>query len=437
MRSIFLVALGVRLVVALGVAITQDGGGLLLDDFSYSRLAAEAADGSTSGWDAYERFLYERTGALLWPITGLFWVLGPVNFAGQAFVALLGAATAAATVRLGLEFLPRGYAVLAGAIVALLPSQVLWSSLILKDAVVWAMLSGLALVVALAPRGSNRRLALGLLAGALLLLGLAYSRLHTLEIALVALVLSSLAAPKRHRIAQVAATAGIALLLPLAFGMGLGGATFVASSGSLEQRRENNAVGAASAVVDAPPARAPTPQAEPAPPPAATPRAPSTKGPATRAPATRAPSTKAPEAPAPAAPTPELEDVGATTSVSYLPTGLTVIVLRPFPWEAATEPAFSLKLAGLESLLWYPMLIFAAIGLVAVRRHLRVLAFPLLVLGATAVAYALTEGNLGTAYRHRGELVWVVALVASLGLSRVAVWSARRRGHPTGELADP
>jgi hypothetical protein len=254
--SIFSVALVVRLAVALGVAITQDGSGLFLDDLSYSRLAAEAADGGSPGWDAYERFLYERTGALLWPITGLFWILGPVNFAGQAFVGLLGAATAAATVRLGLEFLPRGYAVLAGAIVALLPSQVLWSSLILKDAVVWAMLSGLALVVALAPRGSNRRLAVGLLAGGLLLLGLAYSRLHTLEIALIALVLASLVAPKRHRTAQVAAMTAIALLLPLAFGMGLGGATFVANSGSLDQRRVNNAVGAASAVVDAPP---PTP----------------------------------------------------------------------------------------------------------------------------------------------------------------------------------
>jgi hypothetical protein len=132
-----------------------------------------------------------------------------------------------------------------------------------------------------------------------------------------------------------------------------------------------------------------------------------------------------------------VEDAGGATSLSYLPTGLTVIVLRPFPWEAATEPDFSLRLAGLESLLWYPILVLAAIGLVGVRRHLRVLAFPLLVLGATALMYALTEGNLGTAYRHRGEFVWVVALVASLGLSRVAAWSARRRGHPADELAHP
>jgi len=126
---------------------------------------------------------------------------------------------------------------------ALLPSQVLWSSLILKDPVVWVMLSGIALAVVQAPRGS-RRLAVGLVVIGALLLGLAFTRLRTMEIALVALVLASLLAPSRYRIAQVAATAGIALLLPLAFVMGPGGATFVANSGSLEQRRVNNAVAA-------------------------------------------------------------------------------------------------------------------------------------------------------------------------------------------------
>jgi hypothetical protein len=58
-------------------------------------------------------------------------------------------------------------------------------------------------------------------------------------------------------------------------------------------------------------------------------------------------------------PTPELEDAGGATSVAYIPKGLTVVVLRPFPWEAATQPSAALKLAGLESLL----VILAAIGL--------------------------------------------------------------------------
>jgi hypothetical protein len=51
--------------------------------------------------------------------------------------------------------------------------------------------------------------------------------------------------------------------------------------------------------------------------------------------------------------------------------------------------------------------------------------------------YALTEGNLGTAYRHRGEFVWVVALLAALGLSRVVAWSDRRREQATVAIPDP
>ena len=39
------------------------------------------------------------------------------------------------------------------------------------------------------------------------------------------------------------------------------------------------------------------------------------------------------------------------------------------------------------------------------------LAFPVLAGAATLAMYGLTEGNLGTAYRHRGEFVWVVALL--------------------------
>jgi len=437
--SVFLVALAARLVVAVGIAIVENGGVLQPDGVSYSRLAEEAANGKSSAWSDYDDYLYTRTGALLWPITGLFRILGPVDLAGQVFVAIVGAVTAAATVRLGLEFLPRGYAVLAGMIVALLPSQVLWSSLINKDALVWAMLSVLAVVVVQAPRGSYRRLLLGLLASVLLLLGLAYTRLQTLEIALVALVLASLFAPSRRRVVQVAAAAGIATLIPLALGMGPAGATFVANSGSLEQRRENNAVNAASAVVAVQPP--PTTPSAAVPPPTTTEtpaRTTPTKAPAARVPPAPPVPPPAPPVPPPAPPVPPpappappppvLEDGGLTASASYVPKGLVVVVLRPFPWEAATAPSSTLKLAALESLLWYPILLCAAVGLFAARRHVRVLAFPLLVLGATAVMYALTEGNLGTAYRHRGEFVWVMALLAALGLSQAAAWSARRRG---------
>jgi hypothetical protein len=134
------------------------GGTLFLDDVGYSRLAELAANGAID--DPYDDFLYERTATLLVPIVGMYWLFGPIELFGQLYVALLGAATAALTARLALEIVDRRWALLAGLIVAALPSQVLWSSLILKDAAVWAVLSALVLVVALAARSGGRRLAL-------------------------------------------------------------------------------------------------------------------------------------------------------------------------------------------------------------------------------------------------------------------------------------
>jgi hypothetical protein len=164
--SVFAVALAIRALTAAVIYIGWNGS-LFLDDSTYSRLAEAAANGTLRG--AYAEWLYGRIGALVVPITGLYEVLGPVKLAGQLYVALLGAAAAALTARLALEVVPRRWALLAGLIVALLPSQVLWSSLILKDAGSWAALSGLAVVVAVASRTTGARLAaLGLLAAALL-----------------------------------------------------------------------------------------------------------------------------------------------------------------------------------------------------------------------------------------------------------------------------
>ena len=34
----------------------------------------------------------------------------------------------------------------------------------------------------------------------------------------------------------------------------------------------------------------------------------------------------------------------------------------------------------------------------------------------------LSEGNLGTAFRHRGEIVWAVAILAAWGARSLAAW---------------
>lgn len=381
--SVFVIALIVRAIAAIVITIGWHGS-LFLDDASYSRLAESAANGTIH--DPYLDFLYERTATLLVPVAGLYKVFGPVHLLGQLYVALLGAATAALTARLAMEVIDRRWALLAGLILAFLPSQVLWSSLILKDAAVWAALSGLAVVVALSHRADGRRLAMLAAIAAVLLVLLGYLRLQTLEVAGVALVLAVLVVPRPRLLARLGGAVALLVCIPLAFGMGAAGASFVAHSRDPGEQRALNALQASTAVVKAP--------------------VPASPG-------------------KPAAP-PPVDTSVAGASLRYLPTGITVVGLRPWPWESASASP-GVRLARLETIVWYPLLLLALIGLTAIWRHRRALAFPVLVGGATLAMYGLTEGNLGTAYRHRGEFVWVVALLATVGVERIVAWRRWRR----------
>jgi hypothetical protein len=369
--AVFALALAVRTVVAVAVYVGW-GGSLFLDDATYSQMAQQAADGTLTG--LYPEWLYERTGTLLVPVTGLYEVFGPVELTGQLYVALLGAAAAALTARLALEVVDRRWAILAGVIVALLPSQILWSSLVMKDAGVWATLAGLAVVVAVAARTTGWRLVALATAAVGLLVLLGFLRLQTLEVACVALALASLAGSRRQWLIRVAGSVAILVCVPLAFGMGPAGVTYVQNSENVGVQRAKNARSADSAIGGASAGSRPSPSA--------------------------------------AAP------ASASANLSYLPTGVTAVALRPWPWETSSG-TLGLKLARVENVLWYALIAIALVGLTAAWPHRRVLAFPVLSCIAILVMYGLTEGNLGTAFRHRSEVVWIVAVLAVLGMTRV------------------
>jgi hypothetical protein len=391
---VFAVAFALRLLTVVVVRIHWHGT-LFLDDKGYERMAAAKASGAFESWSSYHHWLYERVGTLLVPITALYEIFGPEPLLGQLYVAVAGSLVAVLVTRLGFEFMPRGWAVIGGMISACLPSQVLWSSLILKDALVWLSLTGLAVMVAVALRTSGRRL--GILGAGItaLLFVLGFLRLQTLEIATTAVLLTACVGAKHARLPRVAGAALIWLLVPLAFGMGPGGVDYLLHDvGSLQQRRELNAVSAGSAVVDAGNANTST---------------------TTRSATTSAPSSNS-------------ESLGS--NIKYLPRGLTVILFRPYPWEAPTTSSFGLRLARAEALIWYPLVLLSLVGVWGARRYWRVLLFPVAVALGTLFMYALTEGNLGTAYRHRGEAVWVIALLAGRGLewitTRLTVRSSSR-----------
>jgi hypothetical protein len=260
-------------------------------------------------------------------------------------------------------------------------------------------------------------------AGVLLLVMLAYLRLHTLVVASWAMMIAACFGVSRHRIPRIGGALAIGVLIPLVFGgIGLAGMGLVTNAGSLEERRFLNAQDANTAVVDPnEPVRDENAgelgdldnrvadlEAR---------LADATGSEAKRLQGELNVLRSQRAALLAANGSVSLGDEPLDPDLAHLPRGLSVMLLEPFP--VPFEGSLSLRLARLESLLWYPLLLLAAVGLWRARRHLPSLVFPALAAGGILVMYALTEGNIGTAHRHRGEFVWVIAMLAALGLSRV------------------
>ncbi|MDX1649204.1 MAG: hypothetical protein R3263_05050 [Myxococcota bacterium] len=103
-------------------------------------------------------------------------------------------------------------------------------------------------------------------------------------------------------------------------------------------------------------------------------------------------------------------------ALRYLPLGLTYFLLAPAPWQLL-GPRQLLTLP--EMLAWYALLPFVVSGLVGALRERFVQALPVATLAfGLTVSYALVEGNLGTAYRHRAQVLVLFLIFAGAGLAR-------------------
>lgn len=443
----FLFALVVRLVVAVGIFVAA--GGLVFEDsYYYNMMAADVAEGSTGSWDPYTEWLYQTVGTYLVPVSGLYILFWPTPIIGQVLSAILGATACALLARLTLQVASAGWALLAGGILAVLPSQVLWSSLILKEAPEWVVTIGVAVMLGMATRSDSRRKLLLIAAGLVLaLVALRFLRMHVLVVTAWAVGLAAWMGSSRHRMARGIGAVVLAVFVPWVLGAGPAGLSFVSSAGSLEERRAFNAMHARTAFVPTrttealqesvaraedqaqelqsalrepatPPLRgpggAPTPDA-----------APDNKRQLLRA-AYRAVELRAEQLRA------QLEeersgliglaesfgaDYDTVRTLQHVPRGLSIMLFWPYPWEGTDNAR--VQFARVESFVWYPLLLLAGFGLLQAWKHRHVLAFPLLFGGALLAVYVLTEGNAGTAYRHRGEFVWVVVLLAVMGMSRI------------------
>ena len=389
--TVFVVAIVIRLLLAASVALLSDGS-LFQDDRGYIRLAVQHANGSST-WDSVNQTLWNINSSFLAPIGVLFKVVGPYPLLAQSISALAGSVTAACVTALVSYHTRQSVALGAGLTAAVYPSQVLWSSLVLKDALVWMSLALLALVMAWWQQsGNHRRYLVGLGYLTAILLYLSNLRAHTLLVACIALTVATIWSSRSLRAARSIATLVLLLVVPATAGIGIGGNQIlqIGLSG-MEEQRQAGAINAATALVDIQSQAEPEAEAEPTE--EAEPEADVQLNLATE-------------------PTPTITD-----DLLYLPSGLRSMLLDPLPPQLARSS--KLRLAFAEHLVWYPALLLAIVGLSAVRGRSPELVFTVLVGVGLVTMWALVEGNFGTAFRHRGEIVWAVLLLAGIGAERL------------------
>lgn len=400
--TVFLVALVVRVTGAVFFSIVGGEVVAVFDDSTYHTLAADMAKGRADRWDAYSQTLFDSTATFTLPLTVLYWLFGAHAIIGALVSALCGATAAALTSRVLIELVDRRIALIGGLVLALLPSHVLWGSFALKDPAVLAVACGLAMVCAVSWTVVHTRpLLLSTILGMALLVGMAHLRSASFVAALWAFVLAMTVGQQGIRYRLLPVLAVVLLGLPIAFGYEPAGVDILTTSqDAVAYRREAGAVGAATSLLSDPEVSLAAPEVS------------------SEAPATDQGHVEEAAAPQPS----EVVDVqigpqddALSTNLRHLPRGLVVMLVDPLPW-ASTNTA-KLRAAKAETLLWYPILALAAVGLGGSLRRLTLVAFPLVFGGAMLVVYALTEGNFGTAYRHRSELGLTITVLAALGLA--------------------
>lgn len=108
----------------------------------------------------------------------------------------------------------------------------------------------------------------------------------------------------------------------------------------------------------------------------------------------------------------------------FLPLGLAYFLLSPFPWQMGVRQLVTLP----EMLFWYSLLPAVWLGLRGMLRErfrLAIVLFSALV--ALTLGYGVGSSNVGTAYRHRGQVMPLLLTFAAAGISLREETRRRRR----------
>lgn len=409
-------ALAARVVVAVVSFLVNDRG-VVPDELQYLGLAASVANGNgADAWyPGYGAALFESTWTFMAPLATLAEVTTS-RLPAQLWVAAWGVAVAAGTaalaVRLGVS---RRLALGAGLVVALMPSQVLWSSIVLRESMIWTALLVIGLACAHLVAGSSWR---WFAVPALALVALAHLRSHVAAAAAVALLVASWIGPRTGRVVRGAALTGVAVLCPMISGLGPLGLGLIfdaqdnltATQARLSLDAESG-VDSAEVIVDSEgrPRRCSNDADD------------GSTDAGAEALADREPMF--------------IDSDGTRVEVICSPNGVLLVLepggsllargmrglgtnlFEPLPWSPASSRMS--RLASLENPLWYVLYVGAAVGVVeALRRRILATAFPAMVAITTIGSSSLAQGNVGTAFRHRSEVLWVLAVFAALALDR-------------------
>jgi uncharacterized membrane protein len=97
-----------------------------------------------------------------------------------------------------------------------------------------------------------------------------------------------------------------------------------------------------------------------------------------------------------------------------IPRGLVAVTLRPVPWEAGIRG--KQLAAAFESIIWIPLFVLAGVGAWVRRRDSHLVALPASLVLVLTLSSAITQGNLGTAFRHRQQILFALSMLAVAGI---------------------
>ncbi len=349
---LFLAAVAVRTAVALLVTYLAPSHFFAADDHKYARLGLELA-AHWAGEGPYPALLYGRPGYYVWNAL-IFTLLGYAPSAPAFANAALGGFGCLLAHAIARDLAGPRAGLLAAGLAAFWPSLVLWSSLNLKDA--WVILALLLLL-----RGAQR-LGSRVTGVALLQLAFGFAVVSLLRgyLALVALAAVALALLlPRLRTSPVVALALLALAAVVVPSVApVQELAAEASFESIDQMRSRLALGESAYLTDA-----------------------------------------------------DVSTPGA--ALRFLPAGLVYFLFAPLPWQLFNARQL---LTLPEMLAWYALVPLVVIGLRdALQRRFAAAAPLAFFAGLATLSYALVEGNLGTAYRHRAQVMILFLIFAAVG----------------------